>query len=338
MNYIKKHPLFFAVVALLLAAFVGGAAYEAVLLGDLSKAEKAYNKAASAFKAAQNEDPSVESVEKSKQNINYIQGKLDKLVKSLSPASSDIIKPAPMKEGFAFVEALRGMVDSWTAEAKSKDIYLNENENFGFKKYYVAGSNPPRDEAVPELWKQASVLGYIMHQLIDSKTENVPMKINSVMREVIPVEISKEEAAADANKRNTRSRRVRQRTQASTDTFKIDDIVSARVDGSIDTLAYKITFTSQTDVLRNFLNKLKDFNIMLVVRSVEVKLGGPVTDEAASVDSFEQEQKAQDEGAKGKDAAKEPIITDNLSEFTVVIEYVEMAKDEPTPEAAENNK
>ena len=67
-------------------------------------------------------------------------------------------------------------------------------------------------------------------------------------------------------------------------------------------------------------------------------MGGPVTDEVASADSFEQEQKAQDEAAKGKDAAKEPIITDNLSEFTVVIEYVEMAKDEAAPKAPENNK
>jgi len=336
MNYVKKYPLFFILLALLMLAFVGGLAYNVTLFNKLGEQEKKFKTTLSKFKSSLNADPSEASVEKSLANIEVVKGDLDKLVKNLSPASDNIIKPTPVTEGYQFVEHLRGMVNSWIMQAKAKGIYLGENENFSYKKYYAINSDPPPDEAVPELWKQASILGHILSKLYASKPDNIDMRIDLVQRELTNVEQAKEAAA-----RKTTRTRVAPNRRAGTallgDNFVIDDVTSAKVEGSIDTFGYKIVFTSHTEVLRNFLNRLNEFDVMLVVRSIEVKEGAAIGEytEAPPVDEFNSEGLTPEEIAAK--TAREPVVSDNYSEFTVIIEYVEMAKENDSKSSEEDS-
>jgi len=338
MNYLKKYPLFFLLLTLLILAFIGGLAYNLILLDKLGVQEKQFKFAQNKFRTSINADPSEASVEKSLANIEVIKGDLDKLVQNLSPASDTIIKPAPVKEGYQFVEHLRGMVNSWIMQAKAKGIHLGEEENFSYKKYYAKNSDSPPNEAVADLWKQASILGHILGKLYSSKPDNIEMRIDLVQRELTDVELAQAEAERRATSR-TRVAAVRRGASAMIgDNFVIDKVASAKVPGSIDTFGYKIVFTSHTEVLRNFLNKLNEFDVMLVVRSIEVKPGSPIGEPEAApahLDEFQTGEELTPEQVEARNA-REPVVSDNYSEFTVIIEYVEMAKAKESNVDSEN--
>lgn len=214
--------------------------------------------------------------------------------------------------------------------------------DFGYKKYVAPNADSPKDAALPVIWKQVCVLDYINQKLFNCKSQESPMSIINVQREILPEEGIKE------NPRNTRRVRANSRNSSGAirgDNFKIDENITARKPGSLNTLAYRFVFAGHTDVLRRFLNQLKDFDAMLVVRSIDVKpadlslIAPPNSEEAleeeisdaadafASTDSEEGDENAP--AAPVIDENKVPVVTDNISEFTVVIEYVEVVKDAP---------
>ncbi len=339
MNYLKKYPLFFSILTALLLAFTVVFAWNIVLYTTLSAAEVDYKRAESQYKRVLNEEPTDESLEASVENIKEVDGKLDALVKDLSSNSSSIIKETPVKKAYELQNLLRSMVDDLRSSAKSKDILIDENACFGYSKYYVTSTPPPPEGAVDELWKQFSVLKYILEQLYASKVDGVQMSLDLVQREALESETPPEEIEEDDKKTSrfqTRKRPVKRGGERTQDVFTIDKTVSAKVEGSIDTYAYKLTFRTKTDVLRNFLNKLKGFDLMLVVRSVEVSLATPIEnpEDIADTKGFNYEKvkvlTEEEKLLQEMNAANTPIVNDNLSKFTVIIEYVELSKDEPT--------
>ena len=214
--------------------------------------------------------------------------------------------------------------------------------DFGYKKYVAPTADSPKDEAMPAIWKQVCVLDYINQKLFNCKSKESPMAILNVQREILPEEGIKEE---------TKTRRVRASARSKSsaalrgDNFKIDENITARKPGSLDTLAYRFVFTGHTDVLRRFLNQLKDFDAMLVVRSIDVKpadtslimMANPeealAEETSDAADAFA--STGSEDGGEAPAAPvienKVPVVTDNISEFTVVIEYVEVVKDTAKP-------
>jgi hypothetical protein len=114
-------------------------------------------------------------------------------------------------------------------------------------------------------------------------------------------------------------------------------------------------FAGHTDVLRRFLNQLKDFDAMLVVRSIDVKPAdmtkwesiapasaefvaeqtGTTSTQSDGLSSLfndnsgntqQQSEQSSQADASAQQETKTPVVTDNISEFTVVIEYVEVVK------------
>ncbi len=360
MKYFKKYPIFFILVILLCAVFVGGTAYDVYLNMQKNDAEKKLNKAMSDYRTALSEDPTQVAIDASSANIQKLKDYLSTLEKSLTTAATDIFKPLSGKEGYQLVEQLRGMVNSWRRDAKNLGISVSDEMDFGFKKYVAPNAEPPKAEAVEAIWKQACVLDYINKKLFACKSEKSPMAIISVQREILP-----EEAVKEVKKRVSRFARAK-KDDTKGDNFKIEDSITARKPGSLDTLAYRFIFTGHTDVLRRFLNQLKNFDAMLVVRSIGVKpadivaletemaisnasqdggafsaLFGDGGDANAANAEGQQSQEQTQDGANGENAAngatvtaenRTPVVTDNISEFTVVIEYVEVVKDSPKQE------
>lgn len=354
MKYFKKYPLFFLVMAVLLLAFVGLTAYDVFLASQRSSYSKRLASAMRSYKSALADDPTQKAIDASNANIARLEGHLEFLEKDLTRASNDIFKPLTAKEGYQLVEHLRGFVNGWRKEAQKLDIRIANDMDFGFKKYVAPNAEPPKDEAISDLWKQACVLNYINKKLFACKTEKSPMGIFAVQREILESEGVK----VQQNKRGARVRRIDQ--GGSGDTFKIDPVITARKKGSLDTLAYKFIFAGHTDVLRRFLNQLKDFDAMLVVRSIDVKpadmtkwqsiaptavqegaleqsSGNAQSDGLASVfgngnENTQSEAQSNTETTADVDAqqARTPVVTDNISEFTVVIEYVEVVKNPDT--------
>ena len=344
MNNVKKYSLFYGVMALLTLAFVAGAGYVFYLYyWPLNSAKAAYQRAAADYNKARNADPSEEQVALSKQNIAKLEEKLNFLINDLSRASAQIVKKCPYTQGFELVEGLRGFVNKWKQTAKSAGINVPEEMYFSFKRYYMPGSEAPKDSAIEPLWKQVCVLDYILGKLFNSKPQDMEMGILSVERENLPAE----GIVVDPRNRNNSARAREDKGEI----FTIDPLISARVKGSIDTIAYRFVFTGQTEVLRLFLNQLKSFDAMLVVRSIEVKPAENMeegfevaADATASSDPFaSMAAPAADAAAAPADGSAPaeadpsgtPIVSNNTSEFTVVIEYLEVVKETPKAEAAE---
>ena len=192
------------------------------------------------------------------------------------------------------------------------------------------------------------MLNYINGKLFACKTEQSPMAVVRVQREILDAE----KTVANKNTRMTAAQRraaLRRTSDSGDETFTIDPNITARKQGSLDTVAFKFVFAGHTDILRRFLNELKNFDAMLVVRSIDVKPAGENVNTILNrkpeeegmegladlfgvnnkkEDSQEGEQ-AQDSVAQTPQASKTPVVTDNLSEFSVVVEYVEVVKDKP---------
>lgn len=361
MQYFKKFPIFFSIITLLLLAFVAGVAYDVMLSVDVAKTEKKLKNARADFDDALAKDPTDKAINAADKNIKALAEHLEFLEKDLTRARNDIFSTPP-SESYQLVEQLRGRVQKWKRAAKQRDIVVANDMDFGFKRYVAPNAEPPADEAAAPIWKQACVLDYINGKLFASKTEQSPMAIVNVQREVLAQESGKQVAQRKqtAFERRRRAARMALRSNDKSDTFTIDPNITARKQGSLDTLAYKIEFAAHTDVLRRFLNQLKDFDAMLVVRSIDVVPAsaditamvkrGNVDEETAGLEEIfganngDSEQKEGDENSNPEqteaqaaemEKIKTPVVTDNLSKFSVVIEYVEVVNE---PESKKPSK
>lgn len=349
MKYFSKYPVFFTLLILLLVAFAGIAAYDIYLFDADSKAAKKEESAMRRFVSAVNSDPGQAELDAAKANIAALTARLNLLDKDLSRESASILAPSPVKEGYQLTERIRSMVQQWTLEAQTNEIGIPVDYAFSFKKYLDAGAKPPSDAAVEPLWRQASILDNIIKKLFAAKAKNSKLSIISVQREILPVELEEEKAQAAATGRRSPNRTARVIRSNTGDTFEVDEFISARKDGSIKAMGYKIVFAGYSDTMRRFLNGLNSYDLMLVVRSIEVKptVGSVPTASAAAAaaaspeslaDAFAAAIEGDDSSAPSSMAdvvqehvSKEPVVSENLSEFTVVIEFVEVNKDAPKP-------
>lgn len=339
MKHFKKHPLFTAVFALLLAIFVAGIVYDGILLDKNEKAQKGELKARKSYETALKNDPTQKTLDEAEANLVRLREHLNLLDKDLSRDNSKVLAPCPAKAGFELLELLVQKKNQWTSLAQESGVAIPDNFSFSFGRYLADGAKPPADSAVPAIWRQASILENILTKLYSSKPKDSEMSIVLIQREVLPEETDVQAASRTAGRRTTRySRNVN-----ASETFEVPQYITARKKGSISALGYKIVFTGYTDAMRNFLNKLNGYDLMLVVRSVEVKpfVGTALrvksatpetpslTDEAALAAAFE----ATDEPASAAETTaevaapvKDPVVTENVSEFTFIIEYVEVDK------------
>lgn len=359
MKSFNKHPIFFVTFIILLVAFVGLAVYDVILFFDNGKAVSAELSARKRFESAIKVDPSQAELEKSLANIVSLKERMVSIDRELSTDGRTILAPAPEKEAFAFQQRLRSIVEGWRAQAQQNTIEIDSSVDFALKKYTDVGVTLSQNELIEPLWKQVSVLGNIISKLYSSRTgETSVMRILSVQREMLPVETKIEEQNRAASGRN---RSTALRATNTGDFFEVGEFISARKEGSISAMGYRIVFAGYTDSMRNFLTNLNKNDLMLTVRSVEVKpyVGAPIKSpndvkkaeaEAANAPAASSDEAfaaafAAQEGTEGEDgesplpvdaapvatpAEEIPIVSENVSEFTFVIEYVEIEKEADT--------
>jgi hypothetical protein len=348
MKSFSKYPVFFALLILLIVAFLGMFGYNILLFSQNSDAAKNEERASRRFVSALKADPGEEELAKAKANIVAIKERLEFLDKDLSRESTKILAPSPVKEGHQLTVRIMAMVKQWRNEAAQRQIGIPADYFFSFKKYLDAGVKPPADAAVEPLWRQASILDSIMRKLFASKKDESPLTLISVQREILQIELDEEIAAAAASGRRG-ARPARTIISNTGDTFKVDEAISAAKDGNINTIGYRIVFASYSDTMRRFLNELNSYDLMLVVRSIEVKPTVATTaapakaEEQAEEESFPSFEDADTASSSMADQVKpgvmkDPVVSENLSEFTIVIEFVEVAKDAPKKEVSEDKE
>ena len=319
MGLFKKNPAFclFCVVAVLV--FVGGSALVVMESDKLSKSKAQVVSADSQIKGLLTASPAPthENVQAAQQNAEELSAKLLSLRETLQRGSRLKIS----NDGTRVMSGLQKYISNYRRQivahkngaGEPAPIRVPANFAFGFEEYLEETNIGDDPVLVPQLDKQRQVLSYILNQLIAAD----PAGIQVVERELL------EAPASDAK------------------SFRINPAVSARVPGAIDTLAFRVTFTGYTPALRKFLNNLAQFDLPVVVRSVDV-------DRAATTKAAQHRPASNideifsvfggDSSSASAEAASEvngtPVISETESSFTVTLEFIEIilpSNSEETP-------
>lgn len=149
----------------------------------------------------------------------------------------------------------------------------------------------PEERLIGAVHRQRHVVEFLLTALF----REPPVELRSVQRER-PGQVRVDEMPAAS------------KAGASEDFFAIDPRISARVSGLIDSTAVRLVFVGRTATLRTFLAGIGGYGVPLIVRSVEVEDAGP--------------PKTAVRPPEGED-------WDDLSQFTVIVEHVKLAKATP---------
>jgi hypothetical protein len=338
LDFFKRYPIFTALLAVCLLGFAVEVFFVFKSRTVAGKAHRSLASAESSLSAALSVSPAATdaNLQAAKQNVADLQGQLDGIVKTLQATGN--FSPAPA-DAVTLLADIQHFVDNFNSEAKEKQIVISDPANFTFGMgQYVGPVAPPPPDKIALVFKQMEILEYILNQLFAAKPADQAMMLETVEREnEVPVTNTGNNNSAD---------------QGPKETFAVDPLVSARVTGAVDTLAFRIKFIAYSDALRAFLNELAQFDYPLVVRSVEVQ---PATQDTLNAAMAAANPSAAPAGtdtsgvtlgggavaATGTDTGnqtaaapagpvREAVIKDNLSEFTVVIEYINLIPPKPT--------
>ncbi len=315
MDFVKKHPAFSALLGVLVLVGLGLAGYGYFLFTKEQALRKQLADQSRRLKSVltANPAPTEENLASAEANLAQLKAKLADYLESLKGQRAFAAAP---KKGSDLIVDLRAYVDRLNNVAAKREIVVPKNFTYGFARYVGADVAPPSAEAIPLVFRQREILGYVMDKLFEAKQGNQPMQLVAVEREAVE---------------GLPSTREGSQRQLPKDIFVINELVSARVPNAVDTMAFRVVFRGYSDALRQFLNSLSQFELPLVVRSVEVTRVKPTkqrglfdTDPVEEVDDPELK-------------AMEPVVADILSEFSVVIEYIQVRQSGEAAAAGEGN-
>ncbi len=322
MGLFKKNPVFCILCAAGVLAFASGTALVVMESGKLAKLKRQVTTAESQITSLLQSSPALttENVQAAQQNAEELTAKLAGLREGLQRGSRLRLS----NDGTRVMAGLQRYISNHrkqVANHQNEDgdptpIAVPDEFAFGFEKYAKTSKISEDASVVPQLDKQRQILRYVMAQLIASS----PAGIQSVEREIL-----KKTGPTDIG-------------------FQINPAVSARVPGAIDTLAFRVTFTGYTPALRKFLNKLAEFELPIVVRSIEVDRSKASSSDAKAkpannIDDifsvFGGASSSSEAPAASKPAANQtPVISETESSFTVTLEFIEIilpSESEETP-------
>ena len=335
-EFFKRYPIFTGLVAVCVLAF----AVELFLVFRASsatgKADRALKSAVSTLTTTLSATPAATSdnLQTAQKNLKDLQEQLSGIVNSLGSAGNFSTPPT---DAVTLMADVQHYVDNFKAQAKTNGVVIADpgNFTFGMGQYY-GPVTPPPPEKIPVVFKQMEILEYILSQLYAAKAGDPDQKL---MLETV----EREDMVAAANTGGNPN------DSGPKDTFTVAPLVSAKQPGAVDTLAFRFKFIAYTDTLRVFLNELAQFEYPLVVRSVEVEpatedtlnaaiaaanpaagtaAGGSVSAAAVALPGGDASATPATTAPTGP--VREAVIKNNLSEFTVVIEYINLIPPKPT--------
>ncbi len=315
MGLFKKNPVFCILCALFLLVFAGGCCLVFAESGKLTKSKKQVANAESQIKGLLYADPAptVENVAVSEQNAQQLRAELQRIREDLQRGS----RLTTSSDGVRVMAGIQQYISEYQKLATAHigpnevptPIDIPDNFAFGFDQYIDEAIIPEDQAVVPVLDKQRQILSYIVNQLIATH----PAGIQKIEREVLEVKAADSKALIG---------------------YQINPAISARAPGAIDTLAFSVTFTGYTRSLRQFLNNLAQFNLPIVVRSVEVERpSGSATTAKATKSPKEKiddifsvfgAPASDSKTTEGPKANQTPVISENISSFTVTLEFIEI--------------
>lgn len=207
--------------------------------------------------------------------------KLAEMEKALIGVAESGAGNSTVKSTDAYFE-IAGFVEKMRTLAGQSTVATRPDERFGFASYASEG---PAPDILPSVVRQRAAIQILLETLLTAQ----PVTLISVQRERPPA-MTSHATAGDP-----------------TDFFEIAPAWSLRKPGMLETDAFKLEFTGQTQVLREFSNRLMSVSPAFAVRSVEAE---PLVSAVKNTDTG------------GRTMALLPIVPAGLSRFRVVIEQL----------------
>ena len=311
MGFIKKNLTFTIIVAVCALVFVTGAYLAFAESSNVDQAKQKITSAESQLENMRfaNPSPTPENVEASTENVAELAAELRKIREDFERGA----RITTSTDGIGVMAGIQQFISNYQREAaahsdKDSDkagIIVPDDFGFGFEQYLDEATMLDDDELIPVLDKQRQILSYLLNKLYDANPESIV----SVQREAL--ELKSEGAGSDKG-------------------FAINPAISARVPNAINTLAFGLTFTGYTSSLRELLNNLAKFDLPIVVRSIDVERpsGSRTTAKVPSNNNldafFGVFGDSADSELEVPEEAQKPVISENISTFTVVLEFIEI--------------
>lgn len=334
MGLFKKNLIFSLVALVCVLAFAAGAYLAFAESGKTSQMEQRVSSAKSQLSNVLNADPAPTEA-----NIEASAANVRELTSQLEAIRTDLEQGSRMKtstDGIQVMASIQQFISDYQNKARENTreedepapITLPEDFAFGFEQYIDEATIPDDPNVIPVLDKQRQIIGYLLNKLFSAD----PHSIVSVRREVL----ENKPKAGDSERGRNRER------GASGGGFQVNAAISARVPGAIETLGFSLTFTGYTDSLRDFLNSLSKFDLPIVVRSIEVNraetraVNQRPAQSANNLDAIFGVFGGDSEPAETEapQEVQKPVIAENVSSFTVILEFIEIILPE---EAEEEN-
>jgi hypothetical protein len=323
MNVYKRHPLFASLLTLMALVVLVELFFVFRLRGEARAAGALLQQRQEELQRLINQRPapSLANQRAIAENLAEAEAALEAMRASLRGTGDTgrlLAQPPPATRTDAFFE-IATFVERTREKAAVAQVAIRADERFSFASHINEG---PEIEAIPMVHRQRLVIGYLLDTLFAADpTELVSIQREAPPRRQAPGGLGPPPGAPPG---------------AAGDFFAIDPAITARVPGLVDTLAFRVTFQGQTGALRRFLNRLAEFEIPIVVRSVEVEAIGTEGRPAVGAGAFAATPLQQLFGVAPTAGAPAqgpvPIVAQNLSRFTVTVEFLRPVGDQaPTP-------
>ena len=310
MELFKKHILFFSGISVCILALITGLVYSVLASLDLSKASKSFNRTERNLKRMLVASPSPVNDNVIASDLNVL-----KLKEKLQLIRDELERGEEVKasvDGVRVAAGIQQYISKYTAFARSHEtkygpspIEIPQDFAFGFDRFKLESKVPEDSKEIAMLDKQRDILDFLMGELYSSH----PKAILAVKRQ------SAKQSDSDFDE-----------YYGDSSIFNIAQSVTSKVEGAIDTIPFEISFSGKTNTLRDFLNRLAEFNRPIVVRSINVsrpdesikrKLYAETEEDLEYLTSEEIEKLKEEE-------KRDPVVTENISEFTLTLEYIEI--------------
>lgn len=315
MALLKRNPIFTLVCVISLLS-AGVAVYLAFAeFTQLKRAEKASSQQQRMLDSLLAQQPSLTAANVEAASANVEQ--LDQAYRHLAESLYGDTAIVGSTNGVQVMASIQEYISEFTYRAKNHvnadgepaPVSIAQDLSFGFEAYAEQASVPELPKVIPLLDQQRQVLSYVMRQLLASD----PLEIVSVDRRIY-----EGESPMDTKKLGG---------------FKMPKVASAAVEGMIQTIPLKVEFRGYTTSLRKFLNKLAEFEIPILVRSIQVSRKDQTLKKSkAKPKSTSLEDlfgsfgaAAPSEKPSAVKAEQKPIISENASNFTLILEYIQIA-------------
>ena len=322
MGFIKKNLTFTIILVICILVFFVGAYLAFVEAGKVGHAKQNLSSVESQLSNLLFADPAATTanVKASAENVAELEAELRKIREDLERGA----RITTSTDGIGVMAGIQQFISNYQREAAAHtdkdgepvEIIVPDDFAFGFEQYLDEATMLDDEELIPVLDKQRQILSYLLNKLYDAEPESIV----SVEREVL--ELKAEDTGSAKG-------------------FTVKPAITAKVPGAIDTLAFGLTFTGYTDSLRGLLNDLAKFDLPIVVRSIEVERpsGSSTTSKVPASNNLDAFFGVFGGGSNSEvvapEEAQKPVISENISTFTVVLEFIEIVL--PSESAGDND-